>query len=95
MIAVSIQLPAIEIIAKLPPADRDQKRSPIHVLVICPTRELATQAAAEANKLLKYHSSIGVQVVIGGTRLAMEQKKMQANACQVIFLCHCVCYPLV
>ncbi|KAL1535995.1 RNA helicase [Salvia divinorum] len=81
---VAFLLPAIEIIAKLPPADRDQKRSPIHVLVICPTRELATQAAAEANKLLKYHSSIGVQVVIGGTRLAMEQKKMQANACQIL-----------
>lgn len=54
------------------------------MLVICPTRELATQAAAEANTLLKYHPSIGVQVVIGGTRLALEQKRMQANPCQVI-----------
>ncbi|KAL1561924.1 RNA helicase [Salvia divinorum] len=81
---VAFLLPAIEIIAKLPPADRDQKRSPIYVLVICPTRELAAQAAAEANKLLKYHSSIGVQVVIGGTRLGMEQKKMQVNACQIL-----------
>ncbi|XP_042057929.1 DEAD-box ATP-dependent RNA helicase 31-like isoform X2 [Salvia splendens] len=81
---VAFLLPAIEIIAKLPPSDRDKKRSPIYVLVICPTRELATQAAAEANKLLKYHSSIGVQVVIGGTRLGMEQKKMQVNACQIL-----------
>lgn len=54
------------------------------MLVICPTRELATQAANEANKLLKYHPTIGVQVVIGGTRLTMEQKKLQANPCQVI-----------
>ncbi|KAG6420191.1 hypothetical protein SASPL_116711 [Salvia splendens] len=81
---VAFLLPAIEIIAKLPPADHDKKRSPIYVLVICPTRELATQAAAEANKLLKYHSSIGVQVVIGGTRLGIEQKKMQVNACQIL-----------
>lgn len=78
------QLPAIELVAKSPPAGRDQKRPPIHVLVICPTRELATQAANEANKLLKYHPSIGVQVVIGGTRLTLEQKKLQANPCQVI-----------
>lgn len=53
------------------------------MLVICPTRELASQAAAEANTLLKYHSSIGVQVIMGGTRLALEQKQMQANPCQV------------
>ena len=55
------------------------------MLIICPTRELASQAAAEANTLLKYHPSIGVQVVIGGTRLALEQKRMQANPCQVSF----------
>jgi hypothetical protein len=68
---------------KSPPADRDQRRPPIFVLVICPTRELACQAAAEATKLLKYHPTLGVQVVIGGTRLALEQKRMQANPCQV------------
>ncbi|KAI9081132.1 hypothetical protein K1719_036891 [Acacia pycnantha] len=38
----------------------------------------------EATKLLKYHPSIGVQAVIGGTRLAMEQKRMQANPCQIL-----------
>lgn len=65
------------------PVGRDEKRPPILVLVVCPTRELASQAAAEANTLLKYHPSIGVQVVIGGTRLALEQKRMQANPCQV------------
>lgn len=51
---------------------------------MCPTRELAVQAAAEANALLKYHPSFGVQVVIGGTRLALEQKRMQANPCQIL-----------
>lgn len=79
------QLPSIEVVANSPPIARDQKRPPILVLVICPTRELASQAAAEANTLLKYHPSIGVQVVIGGTRLALEQKRMQANPCQVSF----------
>ncbi|KAE8693641.1 DEAD-box ATP-dependent RNA helicase 26 [Hibiscus syriacus] len=81
---VAFLLPSIEIVSKLPPVDRDVKWPPIHVLVICPTRELATQAASEAKTLLKYHPSIGVQVVIGGTRLALEQKKLQANPCQIL-----------
>ncbi|PHU09713.1 DEAD-box ATP-dependent RNA helicase 31 [Capsicum chinense] len=81
---VAFLLPSIEVVVKSPPTSRDQKRPPILVLVICPTRELATQAAAEANTLLKYHPSIGVQVVIGGTRLALEQKRMQANPCQIL-----------
>lgn len=80
------QLPSIEVVVNSPPIGRDHKRPPISVLVICPTRELANQAAVEAGKLLKYHPSIGVQVVIGGTRLALEQKRMQANPCQVTSL---------
>ncbi|KAK6919996.1 DEAD/DEAH box helicase domain [Dillenia turbinata] len=79
-----IELPSIEVVLQSSPPDRDQKRPPILVLVICPTRELASQAAAEANSLLKYHPSIGVQVVIGGTRLALEQKRLQANPCQIL-----------
>ncbi|KAG5141953.1 hypothetical protein JHK82_017648 [Glycine max] len=81
---VAFLLPSIEVVAKSPPSDRDHRRPPIAVLVICPTRELASQAAAEATKLLKYHPTIGVQVVIGGTRLALEQKRMQANPCQIL-----------
>ncbi|KAK7281408.1 hypothetical protein RIF29_09378 [Crotalaria pallida] len=61
---VAFLLPSIEVVAKLPPSDRDQRQPPIHVLVICPTRELASHAATEANKLLKYHSTIGVQILV-------------------------------
>ncbi|XP_020089462.1 DEAD-box ATP-dependent RNA helicase 31-like [Ananas comosus] len=81
---VAFLLPAIELVSKLPPVDRDNRRPPINVLVVCPTRELADQAAAEATKLLKFHPSIGVQLVIGGTRLALEQKRMQTNPCQIL-----------
>ncbi|KAK3194634.1 hypothetical protein Dsin_025944 [Dipteronia sinensis] len=81
---VAFLLPAIEVVIKSPPVGRDQKRPPILVLVMCPTRELANQAATEANTLLKYHPSIGVQVVIGGTRLTLEQKRMQTNPCQIL-----------
>ncbi|XP_022733435.1 DEAD-box ATP-dependent RNA helicase 31-like isoform X2 [Durio zibethinus] len=81
---VAFLLPSIEIVLKLPPTDRDVKRPPIHVLIICPTRELAIQAASEGKTLLKYHPSLGIQVVIGGTRLALEQKHLQANPCQIL-----------
>ncbi|KAF6134435.1 hypothetical protein GIB67_042297 [Kingdonia uniflora] len=81
---VAFLLPAIEAIVKQSPVGRDQKRPLINVLVVCPTRELANQAAAEANILLKYHPTIGVQVVIGGTKIPMEQKRLQANPCQIL-----------
>ncbi|KAK4847602.1 hypothetical protein QYF36_003749 [Acer negundo] len=83
---VAFLLPSIEVVIKSPPVGRDQKRPSIFVLVMCPTRELANQAATytEANTLLKYHPSIGVQVVIGGTRLTLEQKRMQTNPCQIL-----------
>lgn len=81
---VAFLLPSIEVVLKSPPAGRDQKLPPILVLVICPTRELANQAATEAKTLVKYHPSVDVQVVMGGTRLAVEQKRMQANPCQIL-----------
>uniref|UniRef100_A0A5B7BIP0 ATP-dependent RNA helicase n=1 Tax=Davidia involucrata TaxID=16924 RepID=A0A5B7BIP0_DAVIN len=81
---VAFLLPSIEVVVKSAPVSLDQRRPPIIVLVICPTRELASQAAAEANTLLKYHPSVGVQIVIGGTRLPLEQKRIQANPCQIL-----------
>ncbi|KAL9270825.1 DEAD-box ATP-dependent RNA helicase 26-like protein [Drosera capensis] len=81
---VAFLLPTIEVVVNSPAVNRDDKRSPVLVVVICPTRELATQAAVEANKLLKYHPSIGVQVVMGGTSLGMEQKRIQNNPCQIL-----------
>ncbi|KAL1204015.1 DEAD-box ATP-dependent RNA helicase 31 [Cardamine amara subsp. amara] len=81
---VAFLLPSIEVVVKSPPTNPDNMRPPILALVICPTRELANQAATEANTLLKYHPTIGVQVVIGGTRLGLEQKRMQTNPCQIL-----------
>ncbi|PSS26284.1 DEAD-box ATP-dependent RNA helicase [Actinidia chinensis var. chinensis] len=81
---VAFLLPSIEVVVKSPSVGHYQKLPPILVLVICPTRELASQAAVEGNTLLKYHPSISVQVVIGGTSLPQEQKRMQANPCQIL-----------
>ena len=42
--------------------------------------ELASQAVAEADKL----ATIGVQVVMGGIKLVLEQRQMQTNPCQIL-----------
>ncbi|KAL2468858.1 DEAD-box ATP-dependent RNA helicase 31-like [Forsythia ovata] len=81
---VAFLLPAIEAIVKSPPIAHDQKHSPILVLILCPTRELASQVAAEASKLLKYHPSIAAQVVIGGIKVAQEQTRMRKNPFQIL-----------
>ncbi|KAJ3670913.1 hypothetical protein LUZ60_008339 [Juncus effusus] len=81
---VGFLLPAIELLAKLPPSNVGGKSPLINVLIMCPTRELATQVASEAKKLLKYHPKLGAQVVIGGTRLTQEQRNMQTNPCQIL-----------
>ncbi|XLR39697.1 hypothetical protein S83_024357 [Arachis hypogaea] len=61
---VAFLLPSIEVVANSPPTERDHRRPPIYVLVICPTQELASQAATEAAELLKYHPTIGVQILV-------------------------------
>ncbi|GJX56303.1 probable DEAD-box ATP-dependent RNA helicase 48 [Tanacetum coccineum] len=55
-------LPAIETVLKASASNAAKRIPPICVLIVCPTRELASQIAAEANVLLKYHEGIGVGV---------------------------------
>lgn len=77
------QLPAIETVLKPSSSNRVQRVSPIYVLILCPTRELASQIAAEATVLLKYHDGIGVQTLVGGTRFKVDQKRLESDPCQV------------
>ena len=79
-----LQLPAIEHIIKLRENSRVGKRSPINVLAICPTRELATQVATEAKMLTTFQRGLGVQVVIGGTNMATETRRLEKSPCQVL-----------
>ena len=74
------QLPAIEAILKAPAA---KPGNPICILVVCPTRELAQQAATEAQVLLTFHKTFGAQVVYGGTSMPKEQLNLRKNPCQV------------
>lgn len=81
------QLPAIETVLKAT-ASKRIRGPPVFVLILCPTRELASQIAAEANVLLKYHDGIGVQTLVGGTRFKIDQKRLESDPCQVcLYLC--------
>lgn len=76
-----LQLPAIEAILR--ENAQNSRRSPINVLAICPTRELATQVATEAKMLTTFQRGLGVQVVIGGTNVSTETRRLEKSPCQV------------
>ncbi|CAE5962318.1 unnamed protein product [Arabidopsis arenosa] len=79
------QLPAIETVLKaMNSGNGVHKVAPIFALILCPTRELASQIAAEGKALLKYHDGIGVQTLIGGTRFKLDQQRLESEPCQIL-----------
>ncbi|XP_056174100.1 probable DEAD-box ATP-dependent RNA helicase 48 isoform X2 [Syzygium oleosum] len=81
--SVAFLLPAIETVLKSH-SNKTQRVPPIYVLILCPTRELASQIAAEARALLKYHDGIGVQTLVGGARFKDDQKRLESESCEII-----------
>ncbi|KAK2385071.1 DEA(D/H)-box RNA helicase family protein [Trifolium repens] len=77
-------LPAIETVLKAMSSNTSHRAPPIYVLILCPTRELASQLAAEAKVLLKYHDGIGVQTLVGGIRFKVDQKRLESEPCQML-----------
>ncbi|CAL0312671.1 unnamed protein product [Lupinus luteus] len=77
-------LPAIETVLKAMSSKTSQRVPPILVLILCSTRELASQIAAEAKVLLKYHDAIGVQTLVGGVRFKVDQKRLESDPCQIL-----------
>ena len=63
---VAFAIPAIERI------DTHEEKATIQVLVICPTRELAQQAADEIRKLAKFKTGIRPVEVYGGTSIEKQ-----------------------
>ncbi|MCO5586346.1 hypothetical protein L7F22_040286 [Adiantum nelumboides] len=78
---IAFLLPAIEAILKAPAG---KARNPVYVLIVCPTRELAQQAAAEAKVLLQFHRGVGAQVVYGGCSIRGEQLNLSKSPCQIL-----------
>ncbi|KAJ8766196.1 hypothetical protein K2173_021713 [Erythroxylum novogranatense] len=77
-------LPAIESVLKATSSDTNPRVNPVYVLILCPTRELASQIAAQAIAMLKYHNGIGVQTLVGGTRFKVDKKRLESDPCQMI-----------
>ena len=44
----------------------------IQVLVISPTRELATQITTQAQQMLTFHQQLSVQIIMGGTNMKTD-----------------------
>lgn len=66
---VAFLLPAIERILQLGVL---QNPGQIGILVVSPTRELATQIGDQAEKLATYHRGMSVQVMFGGTNMKRD-----------------------
>ncbi|CAN8240676.1 unnamed protein product [Cochlearia groenlandica] len=84
--SIAFLLPAIETVLKAMNSGGNSvhRVPPIYVLILCPTRELASQLAAEGKALLKYHDGIGVQTLIGGTRFKLDQQRLESEQCQIL-----------
>ncbi|KAL0312630.1 UNVERIFIED_CONTAM: putative DEAD-box ATP-dependent RNA helicase 48 [Sesamum radiatum] len=82
--SLAFLLPAIETVLKVTSGATVQRLPPIYVLILCPTRELASQISAEANGLLKHHDGIGVQTLVGGTRFKVDQRRLESDPCQIL-----------
>lgn len=63
---LAFAIPAIETI------DTHEERSTLQVLVLCPTRELAMQAATEIRKLTKFKSGVRTVEVYGGAPMQRQ-----------------------
>ena len=72
---VAFLLPAIERVLRANSGHVDG--SDVGVLVISPTRELATQIGSEAARLLTFHRGMTVQVVFGGTKATRDVSRMK------------------
>jgi superfamily II DNA/RNA helicase len=77
-------LPALHALLNTPPMSKGEQAarnrragaSP-RVLVLCPTRELAAQVAAEAIRLVSYCKGIRVASVVGGTAFAKQLMELR------------------
>ena len=69
---VAFLLPAIERVLQM-----KQHLNGVGILVVSPTRELATQIADQAEKLTQFHKGFSVQVVFGGTNMKSDVNRLQ------------------
>ena len=77
---VGFTLPSIELLMK---QKQKVQSGDISVLIVSPTRELASQIHVEASQLLTFHE-FKAQVVFGGTNIGTDKKRLQQNRCDFL-----------
>jgi ATP-dependent RNA helicase MSS116 len=73
---ISFLLPAIEAILKVPKMAR---RNNISVLILSPTRELASQIEEEAKQLCTHHNGMKTACIVGGTKINKDIRMFETN----------------
>ena len=73
---IAFLLPAIERLLRTPEYNNDAQ---VGVVVISPTRELATQIGEEATKLVSFHTHMSTQVVFGGTKTTRDISRLNTR----------------
>ncbi|CAN0873579.1 Probable DEAD-box ATP-dependent RNA helicase 48 [Linum grandiflorum] len=76
--------PAIEAVLKAASTSSEQRVHQINVIILCPTRDVASQITAEAVAILRFHDGIGVQSLVGGTRFKDDLRRLESDPCQII-----------
>ena len=71
---IAFLLPAIERVLRSPDYSEIED---VGILVVSPTRELASQIGDEAEKLLTFHKDMSVQVVFGGTKVTRDVSRLK------------------
>ena len=77
---IAFLLPTLEKLVR----DRNRDGDTISVLVLSPTRELATQIHEEATQLLTFHEGMGAQVMYGGTNIRGDLSRLRSNRCDIL-----------
>lgn len=66
---VAFLMPAIQTVLS---SSNSSNKNSIQVLVISPTRELASQIQTQADQILTYHPQLSVQIIMGGTNMKSD-----------------------
>jgi ATP-dependent RNA helicase DeaD len=70
-------LPAIDML------DTSLNRKTVQMLILCPTRELAVQAANEIRKFAKFKTGISVVPIYGGEQIGLQLSSLR-QGCQIV-----------
>jgi ATP-dependent RNA helicase MSS116 len=62
----------------------DDAKLRVSALVVSPSRELADQTRREAERLASFHDGVGVQMVIGGTSVEVERRRLLRGGCDIL-----------